>query len=70
MASRYIHTIHRDGYWVDEIEGEGVSMGRFATKEAAAAVGGARGKPRHVRHVVHNRAETGAAGEGPQRAAA
>ena len=33
MASRYIHTVYRDGYWVNEIEGAGRIRGRFATNK-------------------------------------
>ena len=70
MTSGSIHTIHRNGYSVNEIEWGGVLMGRFASKEAATAVGGAHAKQRNVIHVVHSRAETGAASEGPLRPAA
>ena len=70
MASRYIHTIYRDGYWVNEIEGAGRIRGRFADKQAATAVGGAHAKQRRVIHVVHSQPELGVPSEGPLRPAA
>lgn len=38
MARGWVHTVHRNGVWVNEIEGEG-QMSSHRTKEEAVATG-------------------------------
>jgi hypothetical protein len=53
MARGWIHTVHRDGHWWNEIEGqEGTSQHR--TKEEAVAAGREMAKARRTEHLIHN----------------
>jgi len=57
MADGFVHTVHRDGTWVNEIEGEGALPGSHATKHVAVAAG----RDEAIRRMIHN--EDGSIGE-------
>jgi Uncharacterized protein conserved in bacteria (DUF2188) len=61
MGNGAIHTVYRDGRWVNEAEGEDKIGGVHATKEEAVSTGRARAQQDHVDHVIHN--EDGTVGE-------
>jgi Uncharacterized protein conserved in bacteria (DUF2188) len=63
MADGFVHTVHRDGTWVNEIEGgEGTLRGSRATKQhVAVAAGRDEAIRRKTEHVIHN--EDGSIGE-------
>jgi hypothetical protein len=54
MADGFVHTVYRDGHWVNEIEGDGTVGGIHATKEEAVSVGRARAHQDQTEHVIHN----------------
>jgi hypothetical protein len=53
---RQVHTIRRNGMWVNEIEGEGRGSvpGRHRTKDEASHVGRELATALGAQHVVHN----------------
>jgi Uncharacterized protein conserved in bacteria (DUF2188) len=54
MAKGFVHTVHRDGRWVNEIEGdEGSAFDSHETKEAAVATGREEAMRRKTEHVIH-----------------
>jgi hypothetical protein len=53
MARGWVHTVHKNGAWVNEIE-EGAKLSEHATKEAAVAAGRAEAIARKTEHVIHN----------------
>jgi hypothetical protein len=62
MAAGFVHTVHRQGRWVNEIEGDdGVLPGRHETKDEAVVAGRAEAMRRETEHVIHN--EDGSIGE-------
>ena len=62
MADGFVHTVQRDGTWVNEIEGdEGTLPGSHATKHVAVAAGRDEAIRRKSEHVIHN--EDGSIGE-------
>jgi hypothetical protein len=61
MTTGAIHTVYKDGQWVNEAEGEDKIGGVHATKEEAVATGRARAQQDQVEHVIHN--EDGTIGE-------
>jgi len=48
-----IHTVHRNGVWVNEIEGEG-QMSSHRTKDEAVAASRETARARRTEHVIHN----------------
>jgi hypothetical protein len=54
MAAGYMHTVYKQGNWLNEIEGQGELTGHYTTKEAAVSVGRAEAKRRETGHVIHN----------------
>lgn len=54
MARGWIHTVHRDGYWVNEVEGGERASSRHATKAEAVAKGREMAKARKTEHLIHN----------------
>jgi uncharacterized protein DUF2188 len=54
MNPRAIHTVYRDGQWVNEMEGGESIGGVHATKEEAVLVGRARAHQDQAEHVIHN----------------
>jgi hypothetical protein len=54
VAKGFIHTVYKDGEWLNEVEeGETIGSG-YATKEEAVAAGRARAKQDKTEHVIHN----------------
>lgn len=53
MARGWIHTVHRNGYWINTIEG-GQVLSRHSTKDAAVSAGRVEAKRRRTEHLVHN----------------
>jgi hypothetical protein len=55
MADGFVHTVHKDGNWVNEIEGdEGTLAGSHSTKDDAVAAGRQEAMRRKTEHVIHN----------------
>lgn len=54
MADGFIHTVYKDGQWVNEVEGGERISGIHATKEEAVEVGRARARQDRSEHVIHN----------------
>jgi hypothetical protein len=61
MANGFVHTVQKDGQWVNEIEGNGMLGGVHATKDEAVSVGRARAHQDQTEHVIHK--EDGTIGE-------
>jgi len=53
MASGAVHTVHKNGEWVNEVEGGG-TLSTHATKEEAVAAGRREAIARKTEHVIHN----------------
>jgi hypothetical protein len=54
MAKGSIHTVHKDGQWINEVEDGEEIGGVHATKEEAVATGRARAQHDQAEHVIHN----------------
>ena len=54
MADGFIHTVHRDGYWHNELEGGQRASSSHATKTEAVARGREMARDRKTEHVIHN----------------
>lgn len=55
MADGFVHTVHKDGSWVTEIEGdEAAHFASHATKHVAVAAGREEAMRRKTEHVIHN----------------
>jgi hypothetical protein len=54
VARGWIHTVYKEGVWVVEAEGEGVTS-RHPSKEEAAAAGRVTAVLRKTEHLIHNR---------------
>ena len=54
MADGFIHTVHRDGKWVNEVEGGERASSTHDTKDAAVAAGRELARNRKTEHVIHN----------------
>lgn len=53
MARGWVHTVHKDGGWVNEVEGGGI-LSRHNTKDAAVSAGRQAAIQRKTEHVIHN----------------
>lgn len=53
MARGWIHTVHKDGIWIVEIEELGV-VSRHRTKEEAVLGGRRLAMDRRTEHVIHH----------------
>jgi Uncharacterized protein conserved in bacteria (DUF2188) len=53
MAKGSIHTVFKDGQWVNEVEGGEAIGGVHATKQEAVSSGRARAQQDRVEHVIH-----------------
>jgi hypothetical protein len=53
VADGYVHTVYKDGEWVNEIEG-GDEVSRHATKDEAVERGRELARQRQTEHVIHN----------------
>ena len=54
MADGFVHTVYKNGQWVNEFEGGSQFGGSHATKEDAVAAGRSRAQQDKTEHVVHN----------------
>jgi Uncharacterized protein conserved in bacteria (DUF2188) len=54
LAKGFIHTVHRDGVWINEVEGGGAIRGKHRTKQEAVKAARERAKREKTEHVVHN----------------
>lgn len=54
MAEGFIHTVHKDGKWINEVEEGSAFGGSFDTKVDAVAAGRARAQQDKTEHVIHN----------------
>ena len=55
MASGGIHTVFKNGKWVNEAEGASRALSRHDTKAEAEARGREAAKKRKVEHHIHNK---------------
>jgi hypothetical protein len=53
MARGWVHTVHVDGVWVNEVE-DGDALSRHSTKGEAVAAGRQAAIARRTEHVIHN----------------
>ena len=53
MAKGYIHTVHRDGKWFNEVEGGERASNSATTKEEAIEAGRQMARDRKTEHVIH-----------------
>jgi hypothetical protein len=54
MAAGFIHTVYKNGQWVNEVEEGSEFGGAHAMKEDAVAAGRARAQQDKTEHVIHN----------------
>ncbi len=54
MADGFIHTVFKDGQWVNELEGGAAFGGGYANKDEAVAAGRGRAKQDKTEHVIHD----------------
>jgi hypothetical protein len=54
MADGFVHTVFKNGQWVNETEGGSQFGGAHSTKEAAVSAGRARAQQDKTEHVIHN----------------
>ena len=55
MAKGDFHTVHRDGRWFNEAEGNSRASNSADTKAVAEAAGRRLAKARKVEHLIHNK---------------
>jgi hypothetical protein len=55
LAKGFIHTVHRDGVWLNEVEGGAAIRGKHRTKQEAVKAARERARRDKTEHVVHNR---------------
>jgi hypothetical protein len=53
MAKGFIHTVFKDGRWINEVEDGEATGGSHATKEDAVEAGRARARQDQTEHVIH-----------------
>jgi Uncharacterized protein conserved in bacteria (DUF2188) len=53
MARGWIHTVHKGGRWVNEVEG-GETLSTHGTKEEAITAGRSAAQQRRTEHAIHN----------------
>jgi hypothetical protein len=54
MARGWIHTVHRDGRWLNDEEGAGAVGQSYADKHSAVLAGRDIARQRRTEHVIHN----------------
>lgn len=52
MSRGWVHTVHRDGVWINEVEGGG-ELSRHDTKEEAVDAGREAARASSTEHVIH-----------------
>jgi len=53
MAKGFVHTVHKGGSWLNELEGGAELPGRYTTKAEAVAAGRDHAKSDQTEHVIH-----------------
>jgi len=53
MARGWVHTVHRGGTWINEVEGGG-ELSQHNTKEEAVAAGHEAARASKTEHVIHH----------------
>ena len=53
MSKGDVHTVHRDGKWLNEVEGGQRASNSAATKAEAQAIGREMARERKVEHHIH-----------------
>lgn len=54
MADGFVHTVYKDGHWINETDGGEEIDGVHDTREEAVSVGRARARQDETEHVIHN----------------
>lgn len=54
MAKGFIHTVFKDGQWINEVEEGDAFGGAHETKETAVEAARTRAKQDSTEHVIHN----------------
>ena len=54
MAQGYIHTVHRGGYWYNDVEGGHRGIQGSSSKDHAVAAGRVQAMAARTEHLVHN----------------
>lgn len=54
MADGFVHTVYKNGHWVNETEDGSVFGGTHSTKDDAVAAGRERANAEKTEHVIHN----------------
>jgi hypothetical protein len=54
MAKGFIHTVWKDGQWINEVEDGAPFGGPHTTKEEAVSAGRSRAQQDVTEHVIHN----------------
>ncbi len=54
VAAGFVHTVYKQGNWLNEIKGQSEITGHFATKEAAVLAGREEAIDRKTEDVIHN----------------
>ncbi len=54
MADGFVHTVFKDGMWVNQVEGGGTVGGSYPSRDIAVAVGRSVARSRQTKHLVHN----------------
>jgi len=54
MADGYVHTVYKNGSWINEIEGGSAVPGTHPSKADAMAAGRLEAIQRKAEHVIHN----------------
>jgi hypothetical protein len=53
VAQGYIHTVHRNGYWFNDIEGGLRGSKAYPSKDSAVAAGRLQALAARTEHIVH-----------------
>lgn len=53
MARSWVHTVHKNGQWINELEG-GQKLSGHRKKDTAVQAGRREAKKRETEHVIHN----------------
>jgi Uncharacterized protein conserved in bacteria (DUF2188) len=54
MSDGFVHTVHKNGAWINVIEGGAQVDGSFATREEAVGFGRDEAIDRKTEHVIHD----------------
>jgi uncharacterized protein DUF2188 len=54
VAKGFVHTVYKNGEWINELEEGDAFGGAHATKEQAVEAGRARAQQDNTEHVIHN----------------